>query len=37
MPDLIRHPADARLRGGKDSFQPKDLGWLDAGSSPAWR
>ena len=34
MPDLIRHPADARRRGEKDSFQPKDLGWLDTGSGP---
>ncbi|MFK3779103.1 hypothetical protein [Agrobacterium sp. NPDC089420] len=34
MPDLIRHPADARLRGEKDFFQPNDLGWLDTGSRP---
>ena len=34
MPDLIRHPAGARLRDEKDSFQPKDLGWLDSGSGP---
>ncbi len=34
MPDLIRHPADARRRGEKDSFQPKDLGWLDTGLGP---
>jgi len=33
MPDLIRHPAEARLRGEK-FFQPKDLGWLDTGSGP---
>ncbi len=34
MPDLIRHPAATRLRGEKESFYPKDLGWLDSGSRP---
>jgi len=33
-PALSRGPADARLRGGDNSFQPKDLGWLDTGSRP---
>ncbi len=28
--------ADARRRGGKDSFQPKDFGWLDTGSRPVF-
>jgi len=34
FPALCRNPVDARLRGGKVSFQPKDLGWLDSGSRP---
>ncbi|WP_158523271.1 MULTISPECIES: hypothetical protein [Agrobacterium] len=34
IPALSRDPVDARLRGGKSFFQPKDLGWLDSGSRP---
>jgi hypothetical protein len=31
MPDLIRHPADARLRGEKSPFSPKTwAGWIPA-------
>lgn len=31
IPALSRVPVNARLRGGKSLFQPKDLGWLDSG------
>jgi len=31
MPDLIRHPADARLRGGKNLFSPRTWAcWIPA-------
>jgi len=29
MPDLIRHPADARLRGERSLFSPRTwAGWM---------
>lgn len=37
IPALSRDPVDACLRHGNSPFQPNDLGWMDAGSSPACR
>ncbi|EPR22963.1 hypothetical protein L903_00040 [Agrobacterium sp. JL28] len=34
IPALSRDPADAALTRREESFQPKDLGWLDSGSRP---
>ncbi|CVI56220.1 hypothetical protein AGR7A_Cc280025 [Agrobacterium deltaense NCPPB 1641] len=35
VPTLNRKPVNAAFPRREESFQPKDLGWLDAGSGPA--